>query len=203
MNINSHIRKIIVLAFFVLSLSFIFPAVSYAATDAPPSCNNRNQINEEYILTNVGSGNNVVDVLLKYKPGAVFSGVYNVETKEWMALPSYKTYLKEEEKSGFCTVEPRGGHEVVAERFGKKIDKETDEKKNVGFAIVTEPPILKLRFISGKLNCPYTNKESRKLPGNEQDQIELAIKEAVGKDYKVQKDDKYVTDEKCPQKPGS
>lgn len=200
MNINSHIRKTLVLAFVVLSLSFIFPAVSYAEMIAPPSCEASDQINEEYILTNVEPVEKAADVLLKYKPGAAFSGVYNVETKQWMALPSDKTYLKEEEKSDFCTVKPRGGHEVVAKRFKEKI--EEAEKKNVGFAIVTVPA-LKLKFSSSTLNCPYTNDESRVVPDIEQDLIKVAIEEAVGKNYKVFKDDEPPKSTQCPPPPGS
>lgn len=209
MNINSHIRKIILLAFVVLSLSLIFPAVSYAATDAatstPPSeknyCENSNHsINEEYILTNVEPAEEAAKVLSKYQLGAVFSGVYNVKTHKWMALPSEgSSLLKEEDKSKFCTVMRKGGHTEVAKKFKDRLlNQETEEKNNVGFAIVPEPPILKLKFFSSKLNCPYTNNESRVVPDTEQKEIKAAIEKAVGKDYEVQKD-KEPSETKCSQ----
>jgi hypothetical protein len=214
MNINSHIQKIIVLAFVVLSLSFIFPAVSYAATE-DLTCKNPNQINEEYILTNVGSGKNAAaNVLSKYKSGVFFSGVYNVKTGQWMALPSEGASLKEEDNSKlFCTVAKNGGHPQVAKRLFKdrQVDNEI-EKNNVGFAIMvtdysTSKPTLNLRYYSN-INCPYTkeiseDREAKRLLGEEeQKKIESAIKEAVGNDYIVEKD-KYSTQKACPPTPGS
>lgn len=227
MNINSHIRKIIVLAFVVLSLSFIFPAVSYAEMIPPPAktsetlikCDDSKEINEgnlikkKYILTNIEPGEEAANVLSKYKSGSFFSGVYNVKTGQWMALPSQGASLKEEDNSKlFCTVAPNGGHPQVAKRLFKdrQVDNEI-EKNNVGFAMVTDSstlkPILKLRYYSN-INCPYNkeiseDREAKRLLGEEeQKKIESAIKDAVGNDYIVLKDD-YSTPKPCPQTSGS
>lgn len=210
MKIKSYIGKIIALAFVVLSLSFIFPAGSYAADAA--ICDDSIRINEKYILTNVYPKENA-KVLSKYKPESGFSGVYNIDTKQWMALPSGEASLVEKDKNAlpsegaslekdnnndeFCTVEPQGGHLKVQKRFNEIISDNKLPHQNLGFFIKLNPDKEKtfnIRFISGKINCCYNKNRSefpsREVPEKYQDAIKEAIETTMA-GYKVEKDEKY------------
>lgn len=202
MKIKSYIRKIIALAFVVLSLSLIFPAVSYAKTPPAPICNDTNEINEEYILTNKENANLV---LSRYNPESGFSGVYNIDTKQWMALPSQGASLKtDKDKGEFCTVEAKGGHLMVQKKFNETIDNKFPDQ-NLGFFIQENPNkknTLDIKFVSGKINCCYNKRHSecplRIVPVEYEKAIKNAIQTTmVG--YEVEKQDYSVYKSFCKQ----
>lgn len=128
----------------------------------------------------------------KYKdnsPG--FSGVYNIDTKEWMALPS----LKEDEQKNLpkvCTVPRTGGHVVVQKQFMDKMENKDKKEKNVGFYLslpaegetfkdktLKKDETFKIGFISGKINCCFNSrKNSKSEPSPDRQTIYRKFKDA-------------------------
>ncbi|GAB1545109.1 hypothetical protein NUACC21_77850 [Scytonema sp. NUACC21] len=160
-------------------------------------CNDSIGISEEYILTSVYPRVTADKVLSRYNPKSGFSGVYNIITGDWIALPSEGAFLeKDQDKGDFCTVKAQGGHSEVQRRFNERIsDKKLpplNSHKNLGFFIQLNPnkdETLDLRFISGKINCCYYKNRgenpSREVPEKYQDAIKNDIETTVG--YKVEK----------------
>lgn len=176
--------------------------------------------NKKFILTNLTSEMLDDSVLSKFNPKSGFSGVYNIHTKKWMALPSQdaslKNDLEKDDKVAFedCVVKRQGGHSQVREEFFNKVKEikkddlaETiNPENNLGFFVdiisnSDEDKTLGIKWTSGKINCCYYNSRGEKplyptqVPiGHIREEIQKVISRTTN--YKVE-DKNEINDKAC------
>ncbi|MEZ4235143.1 MAG: SH3 domain-containing protein [Myxococcota bacterium] len=105
---------------------------------------------ENTTLTNVNADIAASEVLPLYNEGSAFSGAYNPETGNWIALASEGATLKSGEVAP--TVSRFGGHQAAEAALMERIGG-ADTSNNVGFVLFWEGGSLRITWNSGSINA--------------------------------------------------
>lgn len=149
------------------------PAKAPTGTPDTPDVPTPKVTSEITTLTNANPEIQAADVLPEYTNGSGFSGAYNADTKDWIAVASGDASLTSGKP--IKTVAQLGGHQAAESaliaRTGVK-----DTSKNVGFVLIKQDEkVVRITWNSGVINA--RNFGDRAAPQQYRD----AIKEAVAK----------------------